>query len=159
MSYRVRSDDEIEILDIETTEPILDCPYPEFPQSFDLLPIKVEPITYQEQRDITMSWFVHLHPEIYKAFPVDEIQRFKTLGYPVTRIGRIHDLLQRPRGEPCPNPGCRNHGEKYSLDTIATIPEKPLKDLDLWRGDGSPIQIVYEICKLCGSIRTYCTYD
>ena len=159
MSYRVRSDNEIEILGIDTDIPNPGFPYPRFPKYFDLLPISVEPITYEEQRDITMSWFVHLHPEIYKAFPTEEIKRFKTLGYPPARIGRVHDLLQVPRGEPCLNPACQNHGQTDCLETLATIPEKPFKELDLWQADGPTIQIVYEICKLCDSIRTYTTCD
>jgi hypothetical protein len=159
MSYRVLSDHEIEILGIETNVPVPDFPFLGYPQCFDSLPVKVVPVTYQEQRDITMAWYVYEHPEVYEAIPPDEIQRFQALGYPITRIGRIHDLLQRPRGEPCPNPACERHGYGYCLETIATIPEKPFNDLDLWQSNGSTIQIVYEICTLCGSIRTYNTCD
>jgi hypothetical protein len=158
MSYRVRSDNQIEILGIDSNVPIPNCPYPGFPQSLDLLPINVKPITYQEQRDITMWWFLHLHPEIHNAFPPDEIKRLKTLGHPFARIGRVHDLLQEPRGEPCPNPACENHGQRFCLDTIATIREKTFEEQDIWHADVQ-FQIVYEICRLCGSIRTYNTFD
>jgi hypothetical protein len=156
LSYRVLSDNEIEILALDTPEPTPDLPCARNGQPFDFVPIRVEPITYQEQRDITMYWwFFQSHPELYESIPPDEIQRFKSLGYPPTRIGHTHELLQYPRGESCPNPMCYHCKERYWLRTIASIPERPFFDLDIWQADGEPIQIVYEICELCGSIRTY----
>jgi len=159
LSYRVRSDTEIEILGLDENQYTPDVPCPGFPQYFDSVPISVEPIRYEEHRDIAMYWSVYLHHAVYEAIPPDEIQRLRSLGYPVTRIGRVHDFLQLPRGRPCPNPECENYGVSFCLETIATIPERPFPDLDIWQADGPTIQIVYEICKLCGSIRTYNTYD
>ena len=157
MSYRVVSDTEIEILSLDRDEYTPDFPYPEFPPYLDFFSLDLVPISYDELRDITMHWFAYEHPELYRAIPSDEIHKFKNLGYPVTRIGCAHNLLQLPRGECCPNPACEYHNETYWLTTIATVPEVPIRNLDLWRSDGQTIQIVYEICSLCSCIRTYNT--
>lgn len=159
MSYRVLSDNAIEILSLENSEYIVDCPYPGFPQFFDLVPVRVEPVAYEEQRDLVMAGFLYQHSSIRSAIPSDELQRLGRFHHPYARIGHVHDRLQLPRGEPCPNLACENHTVRFCLDTIATIPEKPFRDLDLWQADGPTVQIVYEICSLCGSIRTYSTYD
>lgn len=159
LSYRIISDNEIEILGIDTTVSAATDPYPGFPRTFDLIPVEIDPISYHEQRDIAMVWYIYSHPIIHSSIPCDEIDRLKSQGYPIARLGRIQDLLQLPRGESCPNSSCDNHTLPHSLEVFATIPERPLPGIDLWESDGSTIQIVYEICRLCCSIRTYATYD
>lgn len=159
MLYRARSDTEVEIYSVESSEFSRDCPYQGFPQHFDAASVNAQPITYEDQRDLLMVWFVHMHPEVYEAIPQAEIARLKRLGYPTPRVGQVHDLLQLPRGEPCPNPACENYGERYSLRPLVTIPRSPRPGLDLWPDDGPTVQIVYEICTRCGSVHTYATYD
>ena len=158
--YRVRSDAEIEILELEKRKYLPDFPYPAYPKSFDAVSVNSEPISYEEQRELAMAEFVFQNPWLNPpSVPSGELQRLRRLHYSYARIGLVHDLVQLPRGEPCPNPACENHEVRFCLDTFATIPERPFPDLDLWQADGPTIQIVYEICKLCGCIRTYNTCD
>src|SRR5262249_17976075 len=58
MSYRVLSDTELEILSLDRDEYTPDFPYPEFPPYLDFFSMNLVPISYEEQRDITMNWFV-----------------------------------------------------------------------------------------------------
>lgn len=52
----------------------------------------------------------------------------------------------------CLNPDCGNHGLNGQLDVIALVPPEPVSGVSLW--GGSDVQLIFELCPLCDTIRS-----
>jgi hypothetical protein len=58
----------------------------------------------------------------------------------------------RPDGG-CLNPGCPNHLEKGRLSTIALLPAEPMAGIHTFGRWGGGVQLIFQMCGLCHSIR------
>jgi hypothetical protein len=58
----------------------------------------------------------------------------------------------RPDGK-CLNPGCPNHDKKGMLTTIAMIPAEPVEGIHLFGRWGGGVQLIFQMCGRCHTIR------
>jgi hypothetical protein len=87
----------------------------------------------------------------------------KTLQYPFTQLGGMHELMQGFQSYPCPNPRCENsefEGRHSPLMVAAVVWNQPISGVELWSPDpkypyNSDVQNVYEICPKCRSLLAY----
>jgi hypothetical protein len=58
----------------------------------------------------------------------------------------------KPVGE-CLNPGCPNHTKKGQLSTIALLPAEPVEGVHTFGRCGVAVQLVFQLCERCYTIR------
>lgn len=70
----------------------------------------------------------------------------------------FREALSRPfaQGRPagtCLNPGCLNHKRSGRMSTIAIMPAEPVKGVHTFGRWGSEVQLIFQMCKRCYTIR------
>lgn len=79
------------------------------------------------------------------------------LGIPETDE-EFHEALTGPykQGRPdkgCLNPSCSNHVRKEPLTTIALVPAEPIKGIHTFGRWGTGVQLIFQMCERCYTIR------
>jgi len=159
MGYRVVGESEIQILMIESTEIISDIPYAGFPEYFAPVPVKLVPIDHEEMKALALKEFSERHG-LDTDLRDEDRAHIRSLGAECTRIGRTHSFLQDwPRLRSCPDPNCSSRKEGWpSPVTFCTVWNEPIEGVDVWQFDGV-VQIIYQVCMVCGAIQAHNQYD
>jgi hypothetical protein len=62
-------------------------------------------------------------------------------------------FMQGKPTKTCLNPGCPNHNKKGHLSPIALVPAEPVKGVHTFGRWGGGVQLIFEICDKCDTIR------
>lgn len=78
--------------------------------------------------------------------------------YPPETEEEFGEALTNPfaQGNPngiCPNPHCPNHEQKGQLATIALMPAEPVRGVHTFGRLGDGVQLIFQMCGLCHTIR------
>jgi hypothetical protein len=156
MSYLVHPDYAIEMLEVASSQYTPDFPYRGYPSSFLTKPVELVPITYEEQRALSLHRRLFENALCPCGLQPDDRHIIERIGTEFTRIGGYHDLLQGVTDVGCPNQGCELANYKYPvMETFASMWSEPITGIDVWNSGGEPIQIIYQICPECAAIRTF----
>jgi len=152
IGYKVISNWQIEILELDYSRYTKDFPYQDYPEYFREVPVSLKPIRYEEQRAEVFANHLRQHG-VYKGVLKGRDEAIvESVGLEFTKIGGLHDLLQDLTSTKCPDRQCANHKSAFGMQVFATIWNEPLKGIDIWQSQGEPILIVYQICTRCGAI-------
>ncbi len=155
VGYRVVSDEEIEILYMETKHVQPDFPYANYPNEFPETPVSLIPISYEEHK--TLVYYLTCEDyNLQKKYLSNEDRVFlKQSGYPFTQLGGIQRMWQDIPEVPCPNSKCKYHKFECFMQVFAVIWNQPVPKVYLWDDDPKSrweIQTIFQICPLCNSI-------
>ena len=154
VGYRVVSDEEIEILYMETTRVESDFPYENYPDTFPETPISLVPISYEEHKTLVYKLACEDY-YIEDEYLSDTDRNFlKQSGYPFTQLGGVQRMWQGVPTVTCPNIKCRN---SCFIDVFAVIWNQPVPGVYIWDNDPEfcdniEIQTIFQICPICHSI-------
>ena len=62
-------------------------------------------------------------------------------------------FMQGKPNNTCLNPQCPNHSKKGQLETIALMPAEPVKGVHTFGQDGGGVQLIFQMCRMCNTIR------
>lgn len=154
VGYRVVSDEEIEILYMETKRVERDFPYKNYPDAFPETPISLAAISYEEHK--TLVYYLYCQDNYLEEYMSNEDRQFiEQSGYPFTQLGGIQRMWQDIPDVCCPNKQCDNHKSGDSMDVFAVVWNQPVPGIYLWDDDAeyeSDIQIIFQICPQCQAI-------
>ncbi len=140
--------------------PAADYP-PEFPRSS----IEVAPYPYDPTKlDDAYAWagvfgIGRLSKTDQTAAKERAAQEAELLGLDAPETDEDYrDALSRPfvQGKPdvvCLNPSCPNHTQTGQLSTIALVPAEPVKGVHTFGRWGSGVQLIFQLCGRCYTIR------
>jgi|GEM_PF-1425214 len=157
LGYKVISENEIQILHMESKSIVEDFPYPNYPDAFPETPISLLPISYEEHKTLVYIMACddyHVEDIYIQQADHDFIQRSQ---YPFTQFGGIQRLWQGAPEEPCPNGKCENHEISNFMEIFAVIWNQPVPGVYLWDNDPEfrdmvEVQTIFQICPLCHAI-------
>jgi len=153
VGYRIVSDEEIEILYMETNRVERDFPYENYPDTFPETPVALVPVSYEEHKTLVYN----LACEDYRVESeyLCEADRdfLKQSGYPFTQLGGIQRMWQGVPTVPCPNKKC----VECFMDVFAVVWNQPVPNVYIWDDDPEfrddvEIQTIFQICSRCHSI-------
>jgi hypothetical protein len=155
VGYRIVSDEEIEILSMETNRVERDFPYENYPDTFPETPISLAPISYEEHK--TLVYYLYCQDNYLEEECLSDKDRqfIEQSGYPFTQLGGIQRMWQDIPDVFCPNKQCDNHKSRDSMDVFAVVWNQPVQGIYLWDDDAeyeSNTQLIFQICSLCHSI-------
>src|SRR5262249_13809973 len=62
-------------------------------------------------------------------------------------------FMQGKPNRPCLNPKCSNHAKRGKLSVISLMPAEPVKGVHTFGRWGSGVQLIFEMCPKCYTIR------
>lgn len=167
LGYRVISDQEVEILHQKESRAWPEFPYEGYPEKLPPQPVLLEEIPYDpgSPRDALV------YAGIFGYDALTSNQRAR-LALFVVEEG-IYDpevdneetpeafleantwpFVQGLPEEDCPNRSCKLHGRPGSLRILAIFQEEEKEVRKLWGPNCGSLQIIYQICPVCGALRT-----
>jgi len=167
LGYRVLSDGEIKILYQEEAKAWNDFPYDDYPEK---LPIQLMSLNEEVYHPADPEK-VHQYARIFGYDDLSPNQFEKLVRYVVKKRyydpdnfgwespeqylqeGNCAPFVQGAPNDNCPEPSCSNHGRKSALRTFAIFEEEDKYVEKLWGPLCDSLQIIYQICPLCGAIR------
>lgn len=155
VGYQVVSDDEINILYMETTKVEPDFPYENYPAEFPETPVSLLALSYEEHK--TLVYYLACEDyNLQREHVSKEDKAFlKETGYPFTQLGGIQRMWQDVPEAPCPNRKCEYHKYDCFLRVFAVVWNNPVPKVYLWDDDpesNEESQTIFQICPKCGSI-------
>jgi hypothetical protein len=167
LAYRVLSDGEVQILHQEEDKAWDDFPYDGYPEKLPAQTLALAEARYDPGnpsdalRNAGIFGYEALTPDQYAELVRYVIRE----GYDPDIFGweSPQDYLQEGNSLPfvqgrpdddCPEPACANHGRKGSLRVFAIFEEENKYARGLWGPHCDNLQIIYQICPLCGAIHT-----
>lgn len=168
LGYRVLSDGVIKILYQEEAEAWDDFPYDGYAEKLRSQPMSLVEARYDpgNPRDALLC------AGVFGYDALTPVQFDKLVRYVVKhrmydpdifgwkspeeylREGNPWPFVQGPPNRACPEPSCANRQRRGSLRTFAIFEEEEKKVRKLWGPNCDGLQIVYQICPLCGAIHT-----
>lgn len=149
MSYRVVSDDEIQILFMETNHVEHDFPYENYPNEFPAVPVSLVPISNEENGILTRSVLTDDWFDI-ESLPKSDRQFLRQSCYPFTQIGGEQRMWQ---GVPDAYTYNQRWHHKELMDVFAVIWNNPVPNVHLWDDEpNDDTQIIFQFCPKCHSI-------
>jgi hypothetical protein len=148
--YKVKSENEIEILYMETKKIEPNFPYENYPSEFPEREVRLLPISYEQHK--TLVFYLETDKESLSI--EDRRLIFEEFDYPFTQLGGIHRMWQGLPEISCPNKSCES-SQYSSMEVFAVIWNQPHKNVFLWDNedpDGCDIQVIFQICPECGTI-------
>jgi len=126
--YRILSEDEIEVLYMETKKLERNFPYENYPSEFPERKVRLLPISYEHHK--TLVFYLQADKD---ALSDDDRQLIlDEYHYPFTQIGGIHKMWQDIPRIRCPDPSCANHKFECFMEVFAVIWNQPVKGVFLW---------------------------
>ncbi len=165
LGYQVISDTEVKVLTV-SEDPWDDFPYKNYPDKLPVEDVTVYQYAYDSANaDDVLFYggifgFDHLTP--LQLSSVEKAVIAKGLYDPEVDDEDVHEFirdvgfpyLQGSPDDVCPDPQCENHQRIASLRTFAIFSEADDRLQALWGQGGEDLQIIYQICPLCQTIRT-----
>lgn len=148
--YRVRSDNEIQVLYMETREIEREFPFNNYPSEFPLRKVRLEPLTYEQHKTLVFS--IEAGKEALSA--ADRKLIFDDLKYPFTQLGGVQFMWQGIPQVHCPNPECEYSRYSCFMEVFAVVWDTPVDGVSLWSDNEykSDVQVIFQICPKCRSI-------
>lgn len=159
--YRVKSENEIQVLYMETKKLEPDFPYQNYPREFPERRVSLVPLTYEQHK--TLVYYLEADKEGLNAEDREWIT--EEMRYPFTQIGGIHKMWQGIPNVACPNRDCSNSKYNCFMEVFAVVWNEPHKGIFLWehpepkrylwQKEGSfycDVQVIFQICPKCFSI-------
>ena len=156
VGYRVVSDDEIQILYMETKRVEPDFPYENYPGEFPEVPVSLTPISYEDHK--TLVYYLECEDYGLKKHLSEADKTFlKETHYPFTQLGGIQRMWQGVPQAPCPDKKCECHKYDFYLEVFAVVWNRPVPNVYLWDNDRSTrdnleSQVIFQICPECRAI-------
>ncbi|MCA8970597.1 MAG: hypothetical protein KDC95_12460 [Planctomycetes bacterium] len=165
MTYRLVSQNRIEVLDQRSGEPSEDFPYANYPDGFEEHALELEPIPEDMRASYDLAcnqegWLDDEQTTRLAEWLDCDPQRIAS-GFPppVLQVGGIPQLAQGKETLQCKNPKCEHHTEddmdwsKPFLRVFAVVHDH--EELPMVHDDGTTmtVQVVFWTCIDCHSIR------
>ena len=147
--YRVLSDNEIEVLYMETETIEPNFPFEDYPSEFPLAAIQLLPISYEDHKKLVFAIYAGKD----SLSEADRRLVYDEFNYPFTQLGGHHDLCQGVPSVACPNPACEYHEFDCFMEVFGVVWNVPVDGVHLWSTDDwDDIQTIFQICPKCSSI-------
>ena len=138
-------------------------PSPDFPMEFTVHSVKVstrlfDPSSLEESETWAGVFGIeHLNKKQRAKLRKRIEKHCKTFGMYPPSDDDLAEFLNSPfwQGPPkgtCLNPSCSNYRLSNTLNVFAIVPHDPIPGLEIW--GGADVQIIFEICPLCHTIRS-----
>jgi len=156
MDYQIISDERIRILRLSNTKVVADHPYENYPESFPSMPVSIEPISYDLHK--TLAFAAKAEEDGISLWDLSDKDQalLKRLDWPFSfaQLGGLHWMIQGYPSSLCPDPRCRLHKQgEGTMIVFAVIWNTPAPGISLWGEYGNYVQIIYEVCPECMSIK------
>lgn len=156
--YVLEASDRIRILN-PRQKFIKDWPYRDYPAAFPQTPIRIESISYEDQKTLALMHTLEDRGIPRWISPADRDQ-LKAWHYPFTQIGGYPRLLQWTQASECLNESCAAHGKRWPMQICMVVWHKPVPGVNVWgEPHGVGVQLVYQQCGSCGAIYVLCECD
>jgi hypothetical protein len=171
VSYQVISEEEIQIVKMESLTSFENYPYKKYPAEFPRHSVSLRrlPFNPKEIEDVQeysgvfgFDWVAKEdRSEMYQALVQELKHRYdhEQLRPPQT-LSEMTRFFYRPfaQGRPapfCPNSKCPRYNRGKPMLVLAVIEGEPIRGIHLWGKDNDDVWIIFLICPRCHTIQSY----
>lgn len=166
LGYRVVSDGEVKICRCKENKAWEGFPYEGYPDVLPGSPFEFRETPYDPGNPEDVLFYAGvfgydgLTKEQYEELVrhVEKQKLAKLHGWKTTdaflQEGNSWPFLQGRPNQDCPDPACRNHGQRSALRTLAVFMEERKYKDNLWGPSCDNLEIIYQICPVCAAIST-----
>ena len=168
LGYRLISDDVLVTYFPEDDPNVAaqeEWPAENYPQSFPQSSIQIAPYPYNPANiEDAYAWagvfgIGKLSPSDLRAVRERVTDEMEVLGHIAPETDEEFEavlsnpFMQSKPNDTCLNSDCRNHTRAGELSTIALMPAEPIKGIQTFGPWGEDVQLIFQMCRQCYSVR------